>query len=137
MFVTQSEQRGFGNIDFRTEAHLLESMELLVAIIKDYRKVEDILLGFVELDVTGATVVEGKGMGQILGEVPIMADLRGLFPGSGLDSYIIISAVPKSKIEACVKLIENICSPMEQASAGVMFTLPIGLTRGMKDRLEE
>ena len=65
-------------------------MRLVVCILKDYRRVEEILLGFVELGVTGATVFDARGMGQILGsEVPIFAGLRGLFPGSAVDSQII------------------------------------------------
>ena len=108
-------------------------MELLVVIIKDYRKVEDILLGFIELDISGATVLEGKGMGQILGEVPIMADLRGLFPGSGLDSYVIISVISKDRVDECRNLVESICGPMEHPSAGILFTLPIGVAVGTKD----
>ena len=38
-------------------------MELLITIIKDYKKVEEILLGFIEIEVTGSTVIEGKGRG--------------------------------------------------------------------------
>lgn len=111
-------------------------MELLVTIIKDYRKVESLLLGFVEADITGATVLEGQGMGQLLGDVPIMAGLKGLFPGSAHESYVIIAAMPASKIAECITLVEKTCGPMDMPSAGIVFTLPIGLIRGMKDALD-
>ena len=42
-------------------------MKLLIAIIKDYRKVEDILMGFLEHDVSGATVIEAKAWAKYLG----------------------------------------------------------------------
>ena len=77
-------------------------MELLIAIVKDYSKVEEILLGFVEADIPGATVLEGQGMGQILGNVPIFADLRGHFPGSMHDSYVLISVIDSSRIPRCL-----------------------------------
>jgi hypothetical protein len=111
-------------------------MELMVTIIKDYRKVESLLLGFVEADVTGATVIEGQGMGQLLGDVPIMAGLRGLFPGSAHESYVVIAAMASSKISKCIELVESICGPMESPSAGIIFTVPIGTIRGMKDTLD-
>ncbi len=107
-------------------------MELLVTILKNYRNVESVLLGFVEFDVTGATILEGKGMGQLLGDVPIMAGLRGLFPGSAHDSYVIIAAMKKERVQGCIELIENICGPMDSPSAGIIFSLPIGALRGMK-----
>jgi len=111
-------------------------MELLVTILKNYRKVESVLLGFVELDVTGATVIEGKGMGQLLGDVPIMADLRGLFPGSAHDSYVIIAAMESERVKKCIELIEGICGPMDSPSAGILFSLPITTIRGMKPAFE-
>ena len=106
-------------------------MELLVTIIKDYRKVEDLLLGFVERDVTGATVLEGRGMGQLLGDVPIMADLRGLFPGSAHNSYVVIAAMTSEKARDCIRLVEETCGPLDQAGSGVVFTMPIGNMRGL------
>ena len=108
-------------------------MRLVVCILKDYRRVEELLLGFVELGVTGATVVDARGMGQILGsEVPIFAGLRGLFPGSAVDSQIVLSATTDEKARAAVALIERVCGPLEQPGAGIVMTLPLDDLRGLK-----
>ena len=110
-------------------------MTLLIAILKDYRLIEEILLGFVENDVTGATVLEGRGMGQILGQVPIFADLRGNFPGSMHDSSIILAAMPSAKIDTCIAIIEDICDPLNEPASGIVFTLPIDRIIGLKSSL--
>lgn len=110
-------------------------MELLVAICKDYRAVEDILLGFVELGISGATVLEGRGMGQIIGEIPIFAGLRGLFPGSVADSHIIISVMARSRAKEALALVGRVAGPLGQAGTGIVFTVPIGTLDGLKPEL--
>ena len=110
-------------------------MKLLVAIIKDYRKVEDILMGLLEHDVSGATVIEAQGMGQILGNIPIFADARGFFPGSAHDSYMILAAIQSQQTEGCTRVIENVCGPLKQPASGIVFTLPIETVIGLKSAL--
>ena len=106
-------------------------MELLITIIKDYKKVEEILLGFIEIEVTGSTVIEGKGMGQLLGDVPILASLRGLFPGSAVDSYVILTVADESRVVKACELIEKVCGSMNKPSEGVLFSVPVNRVRGL------
>ncbi len=111
-------------------------MVLLICILKDYRVVEDVLLGLVELGVTGATVLEGRGMGQILGsEVPIFAGLRGLFPGSAFDSHLVVSAMPRIKLDGARHMIEKAAGPLDRAGAGVLLVLPLESVSGLAPEL--
>jgi len=110
-------------------------MKLLVTILKDYSKVEDVLLAFVELDITGTTVLEGQGMGQLIGNVPIFAGLRGLFPGSAHDSYVLLTAMKEHQVAQCIESIETLCGPLGAPSTGIVFTIPIGDVRGIKDKI--
>lgn len=111
------------------------AMVLLVAICKDYRAVEGILLGFVELGITGATVIEGRGMGQIIGEIPIFAGLRGLFPGSVSDSHVIISVMDGSRAHKALALVDRVAGPLSQPGTGIAFTVPIGTMDGLAPEL--
>ena len=110
-------------------------MMLMVTILKDYSKVEDVLLAFLELDVTGSTVIEGQGMGQIIGDVPIFAGLRGLFPGSAHQSYVMLTVMSEGQVTPCMNVIDDLCGPLGQPSTGIVFTLPIGQVRGIKDSI--
>ena len=107
-------------------------MKLLIAIIKDCPKVEEILMGFLEHDVTGATVFEGQGMGQILGNIPIFADARGFFPGSAHDSYMIVSAIRADQVDECTRVVEHVCGPLSEPASGIVFTLPVDTLFGLK-----
>lgn len=51
-------------------------MKLLVLFLNKVEKLEEVLEGYVEVGVSGATVVDSVGMGHILSEeVPIFAGL--------------------------------------------------------------
>ena len=110
-------------------------MQLVVVILKDYRIVEDLLLSYVDIDVTGATVIESQGMGQLLGEVPIMAGLRGLFPGSGQNSFLVLAAIDDSLVDTCLTTIEEVCGDLSIPGTGIVFTLPIGAIKGLKQSI--
>jgi hypothetical protein len=111
-------------------------MVLLVCILKDYRAVEDLLLAFVEEGVTGGTVLDARGMGQILGtEVPIFAAMRGLFPGSAMNSHVVFAAMPQAKGDRCLALIEHRFGPLSTPGSGIAFTLPLGQVVGLKPEI--
>ena len=110
-------------------------MQLVVAILKDYRLVEEVLLRFVDIDVTGATVVEGQGMGQILGDVPILSGLRGLFPGSGKASFVILAVVDERRVESCIQAISETTGDMNDPGRGIAFTVPLGTVEGLKESI--
>ena len=108
-------------------------MVFLIIILKDYRRLEGLLLGLVELGVTGATVLEGRGLGQFLGsEMPLFLGMRGFFPGSAMDSQLVVSVIKADLAEHCLALAEHQLGPLEDPGHGIAFTIPIGLHRGIK-----
>ena len=80
---------------------------LLVTILKDYRHVEELMLGFVELEVGGSTVIEGAGMGEILGNLPILSSVRQLFPNSGSTSHVVLTVTNEHKAAQCTTFIRE------------------------------
>ncbi len=97
---------------------------------------EALLLAFLELDITGSTVIEGRGMGQIVGDVPIFAGLRGHFPGSALDSQVILTVIDNDQIDSCMKAIETTVGPLDEPGVGVAFTVPIGTAIGLASKIK-
>ena len=54
-------------------------MQLLIAVVNQDEKLDDILSGFLELGITGATVIRSEGMGRVLShDIPIFAGLQTL-----------------------------------------------------------
>jgi len=86
----------------------------------------EILSFFVEIGVTGATVLESTGMGRILTEeVPIFAGFRQLLAGSRPHNRMILAVVDHSLIDRIADGIHAIFAEHGQPGGGVFFSVPI------------
>lgn len=113
-------------------------MELLVAVINHEECVDDVLSGFLELGITGATVIATTGMGRMLSnEVPLFAGVKALQERSRPANRTIFCVVDDAKIEAAVALIQEVCGELTQPGAGIVFTLPVSRVVGLSPELEE
>ncbi len=107
-------------------------MHLLVAVINDPDKVDPILAGFVELGVTGATVVSTEGMGRVLSnDIPIFAGLQALFTGSRPKNRTIFSVVADEKVEPALALLQDVCGDLETPATGIAFSLAVDRVVGL------
>lgn len=100
--------------------------QLVIAAVKGHRRVEAAMEGFLELGVPGATVIDAKGMGQIVStELPIFSGFRSLFPGSGEESYLILSVLKDEDVEDTIRMLRDVCDNFAEKGTGVVFTLPV------------
>ena len=82
-------------------------MKLLVLILNKVEKLEEVLEGFLEVDVTGATIIDSIGMGHILSEeVPIFAGLRFMFAGAKPHNKMVFSVITDDKEEPVIKVLK-------------------------------
>ena len=110
--------------------------ELLVCIVMDHHQVEEILTGFLELGVRGATVVDSRGMGAILSnEVPIFAGFRTLFPGGGAGTYAILSVLAVEQVDDAMAMADEVCGGFSKPGTGFLFTVPVGRMKGLAEEL--
>jgi nitrogen regulatory protein PII len=113
-------------------------MQLLVAVINHAELVDDVLAGFVELGITGATLVESKGMGRVLAqELPIFAGLQSLNTLSRTANRTIFCVTEEAKVDAAIRMIEETCGDLGGTGAGIVFTLPVSRVVGLAPELEE
>jgi nitrogen regulatory protein P-II 1 len=99
-------------------------MQFFICIQKNYKKLEELLLGLVEHEISGASIIEGRGMGQVLcHDLPVFAHLVDIFPQAGYDSYLLLCVVEDEQVDLCFQLVEHIC---QDETRGLCFTLPIG-----------
>ena len=79
--------------------------QLLIAAVKGHRRVEAVMEGFLELGLPGATVLDARGMGQIVSkDLPIFSGFRALFPGSGEESYLVLSVLREEQVEEAIRM---------------------------------
>lgn len=113
-------------------------MQLLIAVINHVEQVDDILAGFVELGITGATVVNSEGMGHVLSQdVPIFAGLRSLTARSRPSNQTLFSVVADDKVDAAIALMQEVCGNLETPGAGIVFAIPVSKVVGLAAELDE
>jgi nitrogen regulatory protein P-II 1 len=114
-------------------------VQLLIAVINHPEKLDEILSGFVELGITGATILSSEGMGRVLSsEVPIFAGLTALAERSRAQNYTIFSVVrEEEKVDKALRLLEQICGNLEDPATGIAFTLPVTRVVGLAPELGE
>ena len=101
-------------------------MKLLVIILNRPEKLEEILEGFIEIGITGATIIDSVGMGHIISqEVPIFAGLRHIFVGAKPYNKTIFSVVKEEKIELAIEVLEKILGNLNEKGKGIVFVIPI------------
>ena len=112
-------------------------MQLLVAVINHEECVEEIVAGFVEIGITGATIVESRGMGRVLSrDVPIFAGVRSLDERSRANNRTLFCVADDTKVDAAIALIQEICGTLDAPGAGIVFTVPVGRVVGLAPELD-
>ncbi len=105
----------------------------MIFVLNREEFLEEILTGFVEIGVSGATVLDSMGMGRILAyDIPIFAGLRGALAGGRSHNKPIISVLPdRETFERAAELIEDICGSLDDPGNGILCALPVIDARGM------
>ncbi|MDH4219908.1 MAG: hypothetical protein OEY18_00240 [Candidatus Aminicenantes bacterium] len=108
-------------------------MKLLILFLNKVEKLEEVLEGFVEIGITGATVIESVGMGHILSEeVPIFAGLRFMFAGAKPHNKTILSVIKNEKEEEAIRLLRKILGDLNQPGTGITLTISLDNVEGLK-----
>jgi nitrogen regulatory protein P-II 1 len=112
-------------------------VQLLIAVINHPEKLDEILSGFVELGITGATILNSEGMGHVLAQdVPIFAGITALAAYSRARNYTIFSVIREpEKVDRVINLLQEICGNLEDPATGIVFTLPATRVVGLAAEL--
>lgn len=112
-------------------------MQLLIAVINEEEKLDEILSAFVELGITGATLINSEGMGRFLAhDVPIFAGLADLAARSRPRNHTIFSVIrEEEKVEGAIALLQEICGNLEDPATGIVFTVPVSRVVGLSPEL--
>jgi hypothetical protein len=112
--------------------------EIVVLVLNDVNKLEDVLRAWVQLGVPGITTLDSTGLRQAIGKRPFRDDLP-LFPtlddlleGTEEHSSTLFTVVLDSfAIDALVTATEQITGKLDAPNTGIMFTLPVGRAWGL------
>ncbi|MBN1551760.1 hypothetical protein JW979_09840 [bacterium] len=110
--------------------------ELLICFIKDSKKVEEILTGFLDMGITGATVLEGRGMGEIIThDIPVFSGLLSLFPRGDIHTHVILSVLDQVMVGDAIALVHEVCGDLMKPGTGMIITIPVKRVSGLAHEL--
>jgi nitrogen regulatory protein P-II 1 len=111
-------------------------MKLLILILNKVEKLEEVLEGYLEVGISGSTILDSVGMGHVLSEdVPIFAGLRFMFAGAKPHNKIILSVIQDEKEEEAISLLGKILGDLNKPGTGIVFSLPVDRVEGLKPEL--
>jgi len=111
-------------------------MHLLVCIIDREDHLDAILAGFVDLGVTGATLVKSEGMGKTLEDLPVFAGLQSLLAQSRPQNTTVLSVIKDpAMLESAIAHVKTVAGDLAAPGTGIMFTIAldqvVGLAAGL------
>jgi hypothetical protein len=112
--------------------------ELIVLVLNDPDKTDDVLTAWVQLGVPGVTIIPATGLRQTLGKRPLRDDLP-LFPSledllrlDDREYRALLSVVPDGfAVERLVEATEQITGVLDGPNTGILFTVPVGRAWGL------
>ena len=112
-------------------------MQLLIAVINQEEKLDEILSGLVELGVTGATLIGSEGMGRVIShDIPIFAGLATLAQRSRPTNTTLFSVIREpGRVDQVIALLEEICGSFDDPATGIVFTVPVNRVVGLSSQL--
>jgi nitrogen regulatory protein P-II 1 len=117
--VSEAEQRGELSPDGRV---------LLVMIASDHAMFDELITALLDIGLTGATVIESRGMGSILREeMPIFAGLASLIP-EHTGSRALLSVTTR---EQAGRVFQYIDTELKVANRPIAVTIPIENAAGL------
>lgn len=108
-------------------------MKLIIIILNKVELLEDLLSEFLEIGISGATVIDSTGMGRILTtQVPIFAGLRDAFPGSCPVNKTIFVVIQDDQLTDLELVLEDVCGSFEEQGTGIYLCVPLDFVKGFR-----
>jgi hypothetical protein len=104
---------------------------LLFIILNKVECLQDLIVVFVELGLSGATILNSVGMGKILTQdIPIFAGLKSLISGARSENKVIMVLLHEEMIPLVVEAFEDTVGPLDQPGNGMIISVPVDFVRG-------
>lgn len=102
-------------------------VKLLVCVLNETKRLNDLLQAMAELGISAATVIESQGTDKFSREAPVIAGLRHLVTQGRSFNYTVFSVVEDDAVaDRTMKAIEDHLLPgTHPGSHGIAFTVPV------------
>lgn len=102
-------------------------MYLLIAVLNNEELLDQLITGWLDMGITGATVAETTDLVQLISHnIPIFAGFRSLTSGGMIHNKTLFTAIENQEtLDKAVAYLEMICSQTGKPHQGVYFIAPI------------
>ena len=102
-----------------------QETQLLVCIVNGKEFLDLLLEAYLEIGISGATVVQSQGMGRILvRDFPLFAGFKELLESGGSFNYTILSIIQDpTLVDRIIDLLPRLKEGL--SSKGILFTVPV------------
>jgi len=102
-------------------------MYLLMVVINNEDLLDDLITGWLDIGITGATVLESTDFVQLIStHIPIFAGFRTLTGGGMHHNKTIFAAVEKkATLDSAVAFLEALCRRTGKPHQGIYFVAPL------------
>ncbi|CAN2042535.1 Transcriptional regulator [Candidatus Magnetomoraceae bacterium gMMP-15] len=102
-------------------------MYLLIAVINDEELLEELITGWLDIGITGSTVIESTDLLQLISyNIPIFAGFRSLTSGGMRHNKTILTAIENPNIlDQAVSYLKTICRETGKSHQGIYFVTPM------------
>lgn len=113
-------------------------MYALFIVLNEIDYMEDILTGFVENKISGATILDSQGMGSAIAnsnnkDIPLFSALSMLLGDAHPYSKTIFTVLEnEDMVEKAVGVVQEVVADISGTGIGFMFTVPIAKVYPMK-----
>lgn len=115
--------------------------ELIVLVLDDGNKVDDVLNAWLAVGVSGVTLLDSAGLGHEFArhgarsDISFMPSLESLLRVREERSRTLFSLVPDGfDVEALIAATEAITGSLDHPDTGILFTLPVTRAYGLHRR---
>ena len=114
-------------------------MHLLICVVNNTASVNEIVGGFVQIGVTGSTVIDSHGTAEIAAaQVPVFAGFRHLVQSNRRPNRTIFSVIKDDEtLDRAMAVIERVVGDLDESATGIMFAIPVTTVKGLAPKVKE
>lgn len=112
-------------------------MKLLIFVLYNTDKLDEVLTEFACKNICGATILESVGMAQLLNhkhdenEIPFLGRLRTFVTPEREKSKTILAAIADDQLTEAIAAIEHVVGDLSKENTGVVFSVPMDFMKGV------
>ncbi|MDD2389307.1 MAG: hypothetical protein PHP23_06215 [Desulfobacterales bacterium] len=105
----------------------MKQVYVLVAVINNEQLLDDLITGWLDIGITGATVIESTDSLQLISHhIPIFAGFRALTSGGMPHNKTVFTIIEApDTLDQAIAFLETLCLETEKPHQGIYFVSPV------------